>query len=520
MKKKRIGLYTGLLTASLLLAACGGADTGDSATTDTGTTDTGTTETSEAGESENTSTKDTISWMTMLHTPTPPSGAVEEALEEYTGIDIEFNWVPDASKEERINAALSSDTLTDIVSLTQIANTTVRQALGSGMFWDVEPYLSEFENLSNIEQGTLDVSRINGKIYGVPFQKPIARYGTIVRKDWLDNLGLEVPHTLEDLQEVARAFTEDDPDGNGLDDTTGFVERAESFAVGFRNLTGYFGADNMFHLNDDGEIIPSFMQPEYKEAMEYYRNIYQNGWMNSDFAVMPKNDQKDYIATGKGGIVFSGLFDANNYQMAAVGTPQEEVMEWAIINDMTYGDVDRRVLSDTNGGMGGWLAIPKSNVETEDDLRVVLQFINDLMDIEPYTLMTHGVEGVHYEMLDGDVYSRLDDTLWQQEVQPFAGSRPSELVTTFKVESELSNEANEKIAENAEFAVINIAQALDSEAYTSQWSSLVEGIEDAYYQYMMGDIEMEGFDAAVDTFLQNGGQTVIDEYTAAYKAIN
>ena len=268
MKKKRIGLYTGLLTASLLLAACGGADTGDSATTDTGTTDTGTTETSEAGESENTSTKDTISWMTMLHTPTPPSGAVEEALEEYTGIDIEFNWVPDASKEERINAALSSDTLTDIVSLTQIANTTVRQALGSGMFWDVEPYLSEFENLSNIEQGTLDVSRINGKIYGVPFQKPIARYGTIVRKDWLDNLGLEVPHTLEDLQEVARAFTEDDPDGNGLDDTTGFVERAESFAVGFRNLTGYFGDDNMFHLNDDGEIIPSFMQPEYKEAME------------------------------------------------------------------------------------------------------------------------------------------------------------------------------------------------------------------------------------------------------------
>src|SRR5699024_8204625 len=138
-----------------------------------------------------------------------------------------------------------------------------------------------------------------------------------------------------------------------------------------------------------------------------------NGWMNSDFAVMAKNDQKDYIANGKGGIVFSGLFEANNYKLAAAGTPQEEVMEWALINDMTYKDVPRRILSDTNGGMGGWLAIPKSNVPTEEDLRVVLKLINDLMDIEPYTLMTHGIEGVHYEM-DGDVVKRIDDTKWQQ----------------------------------------------------------------------------------------------------------
>ncbi len=518
MKKKRIGLYIGLLTASVLLAACGGGGSGDSGSTDTGSKGNGTTETSKP--SENASTKDSISWMAMLHTPTPPSGDVEEKLEEYTGIEIDFQWVPDASKEERINAALSSDTLTDIVSLTQIANTTVRQALASGMFWDVEPYLSEFDNLSQINDATIDVSRINGKVYGVPVQKPIARYGTLVRQDWLDNLGLEQPKTLEELQEVARAFTEDDPDGNGIDDTVGFVERQESYAVGFRSLTGYFGAGSVFALNDKDEIIPSFMQPEFKEAMEYYRNIYANGWMNSDFAVMPKADQKDYLVTGKGGIIFAGLFEANNYMIAAAGTPQEEVMDWALINDITHGDVERRVLSDTNGGMGGWLAISKANVKTEDDLRVVLQFINDLMDIEPFTLMTEGIEGVHYELAEGDVLKRIDDTKWQQEVQPLSSSRPSELVTTFKVESELSNEATEKMAENAEFAVINIAQALDSDAYTSQWSSLVEGIEDAYYQFMMGDIQMEDFDKAIETFLKNGGQTVIDEYTAAYKEVN
>ncbi len=67
-------------------------------------------------------------------------------------------------------------------------------------------------------------------------------------------------------------------------------------------LSGYFGADNWFKITDDDEVMPSFMQPEYKEAMEWFRNIYDNGWMNSDFAVMAKNDQKNYIVQGRGGM--------------------------------------------------------------------------------------------------------------------------------------------------------------------------------------------------------------------------
>src|SRR5699024_2871574 len=127
----------------------------------------------------------------------------------------------------------------------------------------------------------IESGKIEGNLYGVPMVQPLARYGVLVRQDWLDNLNLEVPHTWDELREVARAFTEDDPDGNGKDDTVGFVDRSYSFKVGFRMLSGYFGAGNNFALNDNNEIIPSFMQDEFKEAMEWYRDIYENGWMNS-----------------------------------------------------------------------------------------------------------------------------------------------------------------------------------------------------------------------------------------------
>lgn len=331
MKKLKVASL--LLCAGLFLAGCG--DGGGS---------------SEGTEGE---TKSSISWMAMLHTASPPSGDVTQKLEEYTGIEIDFTWVPDASKTERLNAALASNSLADIVSLTEINNTTVRSSLASGMFWDVEPYLEEFPNLAEISEDRLESSRIDGHIYGVPFLKPIARYGVLVRKDWLDNLGLDVPSTLEELAAVAQAFTEGDPDGNGVDDTVGFVERDESFNVGFRSLSGYFGADNWFTITDDDEVMPSFMQPEYKEAMEWFRNIYDNGWMNSDFAVMAKNDQKNYIVQGRGGIVLSGLQEVRNYIDDAAGTAEEH-MEWVLINDIVHENVERRILSDTNGGMGGW----------------------------------------------------------------------------------------------------------------------------------------------------------------------
>ncbi|MBD5785403.1 extracellular solute-binding protein [Cellulosimicrobium terreum] len=502
MKNTRIGALTAASAVlALTLTACGGGDD-DSA--------------NEA------STKDSITWMAMLHTATTPEkdGVIETELESYTGKDIEFQWVPDASKDEKINAALASDSLADIVSLTNINNSTVRQAMAQGQFWDVEEYLSEYPNLAKISPDTLDAAKIDGHLYGVPYQKPLARYGVLVRQDWLDNLGLEVPHTIDDLTDVARAFTEEDPDGNGEDDTVGFYDREESYLVGFRSLAGYFGAGQYFSVTDSGEVVPSFTTDEFKEAMEWYREVHDNGWMNEEFVTLPKQNQKDGIAQGKGGIVISGLFEAKNFQEAALAADPDSPMEWALVNDMTHGDVDRRILTDTNSGMGGWLAIPRSSVETEADLKVVLGFIDSLMDEQPFDLMTNGIEGTHYELDEDGVVVMLDNTKWEQEVQPFSSSRPSELVLFYTSSNEYTNLAHELMAENDEFAVGNPAQPLTSETYDSQWSIVDQQVNDAYNQYVMGQIEMEDFENVVDGLKSQGVDAVTEELTAAYAAAN
>ncbi|ANC32647.1 extracellular solute-binding protein [Isoptericola dokdonensis] len=476
--------------------------------------------TDETGEGE--ASTEPITWMAMLHTPTTPEpdGVIETALEEHTGEKFEMQWVPDASKEEKMNAALASGALADIVSLTQVDSSTTRQAMSSGMFWDVEPYLADYPNLSQIDPQTLESARIDGKLYGVPFQKVKARYGVIVRQDWLDNLGLETPHTIEDLTEVAKAFTTDDPDGNGKDDTTGFIDRLESFKVGFRSLAGYFGAGQTFQVADDGQVVPAFATDEYKEAMEWYRSVYEAGAVNQEFVTVQKQNQQDAIAQGKGGIVVTGLFEAKNYMALAESADPETPMAWALVNDMTYGDVERRILTDTNGGMGGWLAFPKSEVESEADLQRMLGFVDKLIDEEAFGLMTNGIEGTHYETDADGVVSITDTTAWEQQVQPYSSSRPSEKVVTYKSSVPYVDEGNELMLENEEYAVVNPAQSLTSEAYNRQWSTIEQKINDAYNQYITGAIEMADYEAAIEEVRGQGLDDIIAEYTAAYAEVN
>src|SRR5690625_5784613 len=263
-----------------------------------------------------------------------------------------------------------------------IRGTTVLNALTSGMFWDVEPFLSEFDNLSQIPEATIDVARVDGGLYGVPAQKPLARYGVLVRQDWLDNLGLDEPHTLEELAEVARAFTHDDPDGDGQDNTTGFIDRSESSQLGFRILSGFFGAGDRFQLDDEGTVAPACTPAAWKEAMEWYRGLYEDGLVNQEFVTMQKTNQRDAIARGDGGIVVTGLFEARSYLDLAHSIDPDTPMEWALINDMTYADVPRRIISDTNGGMGGLMTFNSQSLKSEDDLKRALTLIDKLLRSE------------------------------------------------------------------------------------------------------------------------------------------
>ena len=44
----------------------------------------------------------------------------------------------------------------------------------------------------------------------------------LVRRDWMDNLGISDPESFQDFADMTIAFAKNDPDGNGIDDTLGY----------------------------------------------------------------------------------------------------------------------------------------------------------------------------------------------------------------------------------------------------------------------------------------------------------
>ena len=84
--------------------------------------------------------------------------------------------------------------------------------------------------------------------------------GLLIRKDWLDNLGLEMPTNAEELLEVMRAFTEDDPNGSGAADTIGFAYN-DVFPTS-QQIACFGYTDNRWVKMEDG----NWKQPVFEEG--------------------------------------------------------------------------------------------------------------------------------------------------------------------------------------------------------------------------------------------------------------
>lgn len=107
------------------------------------------------------------------------------------------------------------------------------------------------------------------------------RKGIFIRTDWLENLGLEMPTTWEEFYNVAHAFTHDDPDGNGVNDTFGLT------GDGMGTLRYFFsstGVSNIYWNRDaDGNWFFGPMDDRNIEILEWLRKMYEDGSIDPDF---------------------------------------------------------------------------------------------------------------------------------------------------------------------------------------------------------------------------------------------
>ena len=230
----------------------------------------------------------------------------EKQWEALTGIDLIINQPEHDVYYEEVTKVFESNDLPDVVLLSSTYYTTYA---AKGLLADITPFYSgsELEGRVNAagKSGLVDGLKINGKLFGF---SPTRGNGcvTYIKKAWLDNVGLEPPTNYEEYMAVLKAFSEEDPDGDGINGNTYGVSAAGVInnEAPFINYLPEFYQDAYpsFYQKDDGTWADGFLDDSMKEALTRLRTAYAAGYMDKDIAENGTGDCRDKFYANEYGI--------------------------------------------------------------------------------------------------------------------------------------------------------------------------------------------------------------------------
>ncbi|KAJ3197818.1 hypothetical protein HK101_000135 [Irineochytrium annulatum] len=224
------------------------------------------------------------------------------------GIDVSYEWiVPDANYNDKMNVTLASGDLPDVLKVSAVQFEQLHEA---GMLEDLtevyDKYASELvkEFMSAEDGAGLKPVTKDGKIYAmVSFPGSLDSSDMIwIRQDWLKKVGLEAPKTMQDVIQIAEAFTFEDPDGNGKDDTYGIALNKDLPINAF--LLGYHGYLETWIKDASGQVVNGTIQPEVKEGLRELQTLYQKGVLDPEFGVKDFAKMMEDVNAGKSGMFF------------------------------------------------------------------------------------------------------------------------------------------------------------------------------------------------------------------------
>lgn len=229
----------------------------------------------------------------------------EERYDEALNILVKDRNLPDiflVSDRETLEELVENDLIEDL--------TEVYKSCASDKIQEMyESYGKEL-----LASGTFD-----GKLFALP-ETAIDDGSQLLwlRRDWMEQLGVKEPKTLDEALSVIRAFQENRMGAEEGEDPVGLV--CDPGLVG--TVSTSYSVDSVFEMfgaypqqwikNADGEIVYGSLTEETKEALGYLRELYKQGILDPDFALRAQNNIRDLVVNGKCGAFFGLWWTPNN----------------------------------------------------------------------------------------------------------------------------------------------------------------------------------------------------------------
>lgn len=440
-----------------------------------------------------------------------------EEIEKELNIKLNINYVLAANAFDKINTTLAGGDLPDVLMLLNdtARNDLIQQAGEAGMFWDLTDYLDDYPLLKENTEPYLKSMTYDGQIIAIPRRTMDRTGGMILREDWLENLGLEVPRTLDDLYNVFKAFTYDDPDGNGVDDTVGFA--MAGIAVRPVQAAAGITAWDYFVDEETQEVKHFCTEPGYKVYLDFLKKCYDEGIITRDFASINGSQGREMFNQQK-----AGAFTAN-FANVGVGTAYNALFatnpDAKIICMSEIEAPDGTLCCVGSEGYYGMYAFPKSAVETEEELRGILSFFEYTCQPDMVEKYAFGVEGVHYEFDADGKFQWLDKNDKEMNYAFAVDSTGVASNSVLMLEHDLFPHAREYYDFQYQEGVKNWFSVKTWFAANSDDAAVSDVVNEAATKYVMGEATYDAVEAAIQEWLNGGGQSKLDDWTAQYRAM-
>lgn len=455
---------------------------------------------------------------------------------ERTGARIDIDWRVATDYGTQVATTLASGNLPDILVAGEYG---IMSLVSEGAIVALDDYLDLIPNIVEAvgEDRMAKWRQADGHIYTIPTIVDVpGSQSVMIRQDWLDQLGLELPTTWDEWLTVWRAFRDNDMNGNGdaTDEIPLALQMGDDGRRCMASLMNAFGirasSDTQFCVLDDGTYTVVYEHPRYLEFLEAVQGLYAEGILDQEFNM---RTQAELFTVMDSGLVGSTMTWAERAKLSSYSNQEagDEDALWVCVPPIAgpYGD---QITQEREAVTSVW-TITESAVQS-GKLEDILKLFNWMYSEEGIILYNYGLEGVTFDIVDGNYVLRPEVVaegfvgyrLLGMEYEPFGGKWLTDafMQCLFAGASLESLDAPSQSFYNG-LAIVNdgyfyaMPQTLETEAYVEYSAETLFGAGGVCMlrdQTIAGQMTVEEFSAKYEALKARGLQEIIDQGTEAY----
>ncbi len=456
---------------------------------------------------------------------------MERAWEDLFDVNLEVEWVNYQDYDQKVNTLIAAGSTPDVIQINKVGDgryyyPIFTQAIDAGLFVDLTPYLFDNGNgiaetnavMKNWDQSFWDQAKYKDGIYIMPRCKAESAQnsGIMVRKDLMEKYGYEEePKTMDELKDWLIGLSQAATEGEGKKIYAlewfgdNFMDaHLKAFAIAMTGQTDWTQDEN-------GDYQYIQFNDKYLDFLNWMKDLFDAGALDPEFA-LNNSDTSNWKAGNS---------------VAYLGT----WYNWNQSEDLTTN----RIFDEGAGeGLKAWCLMPVEGESTytifpsytdidsciaissscsEEKIQKIMEVFNGTEEAYPgYDLMmSDGVEGIHYVVLEDGTRTTTDDAMKQAKQDGYVGAWNQIFLKTDQDQvkdkfmrdgaKRASDENIARVEEIKSFIYDFVAnsglkqeiQQLQSNTYDTQWSIVSDDANAMCTQYVMGQIGEDEWKAYV-----------------------